>query len=274
MASVDPEKAKREIERNVAVHNRVARKYERLHGEIFNDVEQRRLATAVGRARAAVRADSDPPKALDFGCGSGNLTRHLLDLGCDVTAADVSPAFLKLVESRFPAERLTTLLTNGSDLAGVPDGSFDLVATYSVLHHIPDYLAAIRELARVCRDGGVIMLDHEPTEGYWLDDPEYRTFRAMVQRHDWGKYLRLTNYVGKLRRLLDPHWANEGDIHVWPDDHVEWPKIRRLLDDEGFEVVLEEDYLIYRRLYRREVYDRYVGRCTDTKVMIFRKRGA
>jgi ubiquinone/menaquinone biosynthesis C-methylase UbiE len=271
VSSAETREAKRQIERNVVVHDRVARKYERLHGEIFNEVEQGRLAAALARARDSIRTGSGRPRALDFGCGSGNLTRHLLDLGFEVTAADVSPGFLKLVGDRFLTNRLTPLLTNGRDLAEIPDASFDLVAAYSVLHHIPDYLAAVGELARVCKSGGVVMLDHEPTDEYWTGDAVWRSFRAAALRFDWRKYLNLSNYVSKVRRLFDPRWSDEGDIHVWPDDHIEWTAIRQLLAGKGFEVVLDEDYLIYRRLYRREVYDRYVGRCTDTKVMIFRK---
>ena len=45
-------------------------------------------------------------------------------------------------------------------------------------------------------------------------------------------------------------------------------------EGRGFEVAIEEDYRLYRKLYRREVYDRYAGRCTDTKLMVFRKRPA
>lgn len=272
--TVDALEARRQIERNIAIHEKVARKYDALHGEIFNAVEQQRLAGALERASAAVRTGAEPLRALDYGCGSGNLTRHMLDLGLEVTAADVSASFLRLVQSRFGSDRLTTLLMNGSDLAEVPDASFDLIATYSVLHHIPDYLAAIGEFARVCRPGGAILLDHEPTEGYWREDPVYRRFRAAALRFDWRKYLRPSNYAHKVRRLFDPRWSNEGDIHVWPDDHVEWPLIKDLMARLGFEVAIEEDYLLYRKLYRREVYDRYAGRCTDTKLMVFRKCAA
>jgi len=262
---------RRQIERNIAVHNRVAQKYEALHGEIFNDVEQSRLAAALARARDAIRSGASPLKALDFGCGSGNLSRHMLDLGLDVTAADVSPDFLRLVERRFPNEHLSVLRMNGSDLSNIADGSYDLIAAYSVLHHIPDYLAAIRELARVCRPGGVIMLDHEQTEEYWRGDPVYDAFRREALRFDWRKYLTPSNYVHRLRRMIDARHTNEGDIHVFPDDHIEWAKIKALLADAGFDTVVEEDYLLYRSLYRREVFERYDGRCTDTKLMIFRK---
>ena len=261
-----------QIERNIAVHNQVAQKYEKLHGEIFNEIEQGRLASALARARDSISTGANPPKALDFGCGSGNLSRHMLALGLEVTAADVSTDFLRLVERRFPSERLSLLQMNGKDLSNVADASFDMIAAYSVLHHIPDYLGAIGELARICKPGGVIMLDHEQNEIYWRGDPVYDEFRKAGLRFDWRKYLTPSNYVHRLRRLFDPRYTNEGDIHVFPDDHIEWPKIEALLSGLGFETLAKEDYLLNRRLYRPEVYERYRDRCTDMRMMMFRKR--
>lgn len=260
-----------QIARNIEVHNRVAEKYDATHGEIFNPVEQQRLADSLAAAKAAIRTGAEPPRALDFGCGSGNLTRHLLGLGFEVTAADVTPHFLSLVEGRFAGAPVTTLRMNGTDLTELPDGSFDMVATYSVLHHVPDYLLAVREMGRVCRRGGVVYIDHEPTEGYWTPDETYRRFQAEGARFDWRKYLRPSNYVHKVRRLFNPRHTNEGDIHVFPDDHVEWAKVTALLEEQGFEVVLRSEYLLFRDLYRPEVYERYRDRCTDNQCMIFRK---
>jgi ubiquinone/menaquinone biosynthesis C-methylase UbiE len=272
--TIDALEAQRQIARNVAVHDKVARKYDALHGEIFNEIEQERLRRTLALARDAVRTGREPLQALDFGCGSGNLSRHLLALDLNVTAADVSQGFLDLVRSRYADDRLSTHLMQDGDLSGLGDASFDMIATYSVLHHIPDYLAACSELARLCRPGGVIMIDHEATEEHWKGDPVYRAFQQGALRFDWRKFLTPSNYFHRVRRVFNPRHSNEGDIHVWPDDHIEWSKIRDLMVRAGFEVVLDEDYLLYRKLYRREVYDRYVGRCTDTKVMIFRKCAA
>ncbi|TMJ13065.1 MAG: class I SAM-dependent methyltransferase [Alphaproteobacteria bacterium] len=261
------------IARNIEVHDKVARKYDTHHGEIFNPIEQERLAASLSSALDAVTTGNKPLKALDFGCGSGNLSRHLLALGCDVVAADVSKHFLELVSGRFPADRLSTLLMNGADLSNVEDDSFDIVATYSVLHHVPDYLGAVREMARVCRPGGVVYLDHEQNEGYWAgNDPVYGRFKSEVEKFDWKKFLKPSNYVHKVRRIFDPKHTNEGDIHVWPDDHIEWPKIKAIMEERGFDAVIEEDYLLFREIYRPEVFLNYVGRCTDMRVMAFRKR--
>jgi hypothetical protein len=74
-----------------------------------------------------------------------------------------------------------------------------------------------------------------------------------------------------VRRLFNPRYTNEGDIHVFPDDHIEWDRIEALLVGLGFEVIAKEDYLLNRSLYRPEVYKRYRHRCTDTRMMQFRK---
>jgi len=260
------------IARNKEVHDRIARRYEAIHGEIFNEVEQDRLRSLLGRALGEVRSGHSPLEALDMGCGSGNLTAHLLELGARVTAADVARGFLELVRSRHGRQRLTTHRLNGRDLAGLDDRSFDFVATYSVLHHIPDYLSACAEMARVCRPGGVILIDHEASPNVWEQDQALRQFRREAARCDWRKYVRPANYVHRVRRLFDSRYSNEGDIHVWPDDHIEWDAIRAVMQKNGCDLLFGDDYLLYRKLYRREVYERFKGRCADTRAMAFRRR--
>ena len=71
-----------------------------------------------------MRTGRTPIAALDFGCGSGNLTGHLLKCGAVVTAADVTPRFLDLVRKRHPADRLRTFRLNGIDLDGLDDAVF------------------------------------------------------------------------------------------------------------------------------------------------------
>jgi glycosyltransferase involved in cell wall biosynthesis/ubiquinone/menaquinone biosynthesis C-methylase UbiE len=260
-----------QINENIKVHNKTANDYASAHGEIFNIVEQGRLFLALKKSFQAVNTGSEEPTALDYGCGSGNLTQHLLNLNVDVVAADVSSHFLELVRQQFPSDRLSTLILNGKDIDSLETDSFDFIAVYSVLHHIPDYLAALTELARVCKPGGVIYLDHEPTDQFWSENPLYDEFQAKALRTDWGKYLIFSNYVGKVRRWFNPKYSNEGDIHVWPDDHIEWKYIESTLKRLGFEVVLSEDYLLYKKLYRPDIYRKYEKLCADTRLMAFRK---
>lgn len=257
-----------QVARNVEIHDRIATSYEQGHGEIFNEVEQRRLRNGLARARGLLGSAGEP-LALDYGCGSGNLTRHLLQLDFSVVAADVSRNFLNEVNRKYPKAQTVHLGADGQE--GLQNHSFDLIGVYSVLHHIPDYLQAVRFLAGLCKPGGLLFLDHEPTPESWTPQPDYLEFLKKARRMDWKKFFIPGNYVGKFRRLFNPRYTNEGDIHVWPDDHVEWPKIISVLQESGFETVACEDYLLFRALYRPEVYEQWRTRLTDTRLMIFQK---
>lgn len=252
--------------------------YERVHGDIFNEIEQQRLYGALREAVAAVQTGANPPTALDFGCGSGNLTRHLIDLGVHTVSADVSDEFLKAIERKFSATgRSQTLKLNGTDLSNVPDGRFDLVATYSVLHHVPDYLAIVDEMCRVLKPGGVLYLDHEATEAYYERPPAYVEFLKKARpRVNWRRLASLAldvrGYVHILRRLRDRRYKREGDIHVWPDDHIEWDRIEQVLSLQHFEIVARRDYLLYKSLYDVQVYHAYKDRCADERVLVARKK--
>jgi ubiquinone/menaquinone biosynthesis C-methylase UbiE len=264
-----------QIDWNRRAHDAVCRRYERIHGEIFNSVEQQRLADRLRQAASWVRTASPAMWALDLGCGSGNLTGHLVAAGLNVIAADVSPKFLQLVESRFAdaGPKVDPMLLNGRDLAALPDQRVDLAAAYSVLHHVPDYLRIIDEMVRVTKPGGVIYLDHEVNESYWQPTPEYRRFLQRVSASQrWSKYTDPANYVAKIRRLLNPRYHPEGDIHVWPDDHIEWDKIRRQLESQGCEILLQDDYLHYKRGYPPDAHEQYRTRCSDMRLLVARRK--
>lgn len=268
--------AKDLIQENIDRHERIAHVYDKRHGEINNDIEQLRLRAALLQARDYIDNAGQNPVALDFGCGTGNLTRHLVDIGFHVTAADVTPSFVELATAYDPSST-TGFRLNGRDLSGLADDRFDLVATYSVLHHVPDYLGAVRELVRVTRPGGLVVIDHESNPEYWLSSSVLDEFHTIVKRpFSLRAFLpKLASpawYLKKIRLLMNPRYAEEGDIHVWPDDHIEWDKIQRTLEEASMDIVHIEDYLLYQPHYPLDVYDRYKNRCTDMRLLIARKR--
>jgi len=262
-----------QLEHNIVVHNKIARKYEAVHGEIYNDIEQSRLQEKLKMAASLISTGSDTPTALDFGCGAGNLTKHLSDLGIDVVAADVSTGFLELVSSRTYASKVKTFQLNGVDLQGINDASLDMVAMYSVLHHVPDYLSLMREFARVLKPGGIIYIDHEASSAVWGEDlAEFRKEIKQKSRTDIKKFFVFTNYVDRfIRMLVDSKYQREGDIHVFPDDHIEWNLLKKELAAHNVTVVSEEDYLLYRRNYDKEVYNLWKNKVGDMHLLIGRK---
>lgn len=262
------------LEFNVAAHDKIAKKYESLHVEIYNETEQQRLIEAVNDAVGRLPSSDSAPLVLDFGCGAGNLTKRFVDAGCDVIASDVSSEFLKLVRSQSAGANVTTLRLNGKDLREIESESVDMVATYSVLHHVPDYLSIVREFARVVKPGGIIFIDHERSSSYWARLSEFRAaYKQMVVfPKQYAKLLRPENYrTWFVRRFMDSRYSPEGDIHVYPDDHIEWDKIDGLLLSEGFRLVRAQEYLLFRGDYSPAQYRVFSERLHDMRLLIAQK---
>lgn len=260
------------LEYNIKVHDRIAKKYEKIHGEIYNTVEQERLKSALALALSYIKTGNKPLRVIDFGCGAGNLTRHLTEMGCEVLAADVSVGFLDLVSSREYPMPVETVKLNGTNLSNIPNESVDMVAMYSVLHHIPDYLAIMSEFSRVTKKGGVIFIDHEAADSIWDKSEAYDRFLLEIRKTatvDLMKFFTFTNYIDRIiRTFINPKYQREGDIHVFQNDHIEWDKIRVELGLAGISNILEDDYLLFKRSYNRNTYEEYKQKVSDMHLLI------
>ncbi|HEY6362355.1 MAG TPA: class I SAM-dependent methyltransferase, partial [Vicinamibacterales bacterium] len=98
---------------------------------------------------------------LDFGAGACWTTRFLTQLGCAVTALDVSPTALQLGKELFsrmppsgdqPEPRF--LVFDGHHI-GLPDASVDRIVCFDAFHHVPNPADVMGELGRVLRPGGI-----------------------------------------------------------------------------------------------------------------------
>lgn len=276
--------AGRRIAHNRAAHDRLRAGYDARHPEIHNPIEQARLVEAVGRAVAAIRSATPPADRvlLDVGAGTGNLTEKLLAHPGRVIAADLSTGMLADLAARFGASgRFGTQPLDGEGLRPIADASVDLVGAYSVLHHVPDYLALVDEMARVVRPGGVILLEHEKAPGYWAPSEALTRFFAEAvvwPARRWTRYLDPRRYWARVRPLLvwqrwsDPRWMPEGDLHIWPDDHVQWDLVAARLRAAGCEIVLVEDHLAYEPRFDRATWERYRHLAADTRMCLARRQ--
>jgi SAM-dependent methyltransferase len=105
---------------------------------------------------------------LDVGCGTGVLAARLAANGYEMTGIDPSAGMLDVLHARYPA--LTAVKGSGTSLP-FPEGSFDLVLTVAVMHHIADPVdvaCTLAEMVRVAKPGGRILVwDHNPRNPYW-----------------------------------------------------------------------------------------------------------
>jgi 2-polyprenyl-3-methyl-5-hydroxy-6-metoxy-1,4-benzoquinol methylase len=116
----------------------------------------RTVENSAGYLAPHLRAGLD---LLDVGCGPGTIT---VDLAARVAPGrvvgiDVSPA--PLDEARAAADRagVDVEFAVGDVYAlAAADDSVDVVHAHQVLQHLTDPVAALREMARVCRPGGLV----------------------------------------------------------------------------------------------------------------------
>lgn len=98
---------------------------------------------------------------LDLGGGTGALAAHLADaLSCRVTVLDATPQMLTYLPERDDV----TGIVGRAEAMPFPDHSFDAVVVSDAFHHFRDQDAAVREMQRVVRRaGGVLVLELDPS---------------------------------------------------------------------------------------------------------------
>ncbi|MCF6744039.1 methyltransferase domain-containing protein [Blastococcus sp. KM273128] len=146
------------------------------HGHAEPVLQSHRWRTAENSAAHLLPALRPGLDLLDVGCGPGTITVDLAArvapgrvLGLDVSADPLG-------EARAAAERAgvaVTFAVGDVYALDLPDASFDVVHAHQVLQHLTDPVAALREMARVCRPGGLVAVrdvDYAATTWFPADE--------------------------------------------------------------------------------------------------------
>jgi SAM-dependent methyltransferase len=189
-----------------------------------------------------------PPRILDAGCGTGNNLRHLEAFG-PALGVDLSAEALRFCRTRGVKVACAEILA-----LPFPDGAFDCVTSFDVIYHrwVTDDRAALREMARVLRPGGRLLLRVPALKMLWgahdrAVHSRHRYTRGEVRdllRGEGLEVVRLTYGntlllpLLALRRGIDRWTGREGsDVSFLPAP-LEW----------AFRTLLETEALLVRRL--------------------------
>ena len=98
---------------------------------------------------------------VEFGAGSGWLSRFLTQMGCRVVLLDVSPTALRIARELYARQPVLgshpvpEFLEFDGRRIGLPDASVDRIVCFDAFHHAPNPRAIVREFGRVLVDGGI-----------------------------------------------------------------------------------------------------------------------
>jgi SAM-dependent methyltransferase len=130
--------------------------------ESFNVAPVMRSADTLGRLVDLIPA-APGARWLDAACGPGLVARGLAPRVGEVLGVDMTPAMVDVARREAAAEGIGNTVFSVGDATALEfaDAAFDGAVTRFSLHHIPVPGRVVRELARVVRPGGAVVLaDH------------------------------------------------------------------------------------------------------------------
>ena len=176
---------------------------------------QRFFVPAIGEPLAndlIVSADLKPGEnVLDVACGTGVVTRLAAEqVGQSATVAglDVNPGMLSVARTVTPKEQAIDWYETSAEAMPLADASFDVVLCQMGLQFIPDKLKALKEIRRILKRGGRVILN--------LPGPTPAIFVALAEA---------------LAKNIDPKCADFVNVVFSLHDA---DRLRSLMADAGF----------------------------------------
>ena len=167
---------------------------------------------------------------LDAACGPGLYARELLRRGARVVGFDQSPRMIEICRETADAGKYR-VHDLADPLTWLPDASVDLAILALAIEYVDDRVAALRELHRVLRPDGALVLSRQHPTGDWLrHDGDYFDVRVIAET--WSKGWKVRYWLAPLEvtcaeiaaagflieRLEEPRPAPEAAA-IDPDDY-------------------------------------------------------
>ena len=161
-------------------------------------ISEKRLETALGQPLETIGG----LKILEAGSGAGRFTEVLLKYGAEVYSFDLSNAVEANYKNNIPHQNLTLFQGDILDIH-FKDEFFDISLCLGVLQHTPDTIESIKELTRVLKKGGKLVIDHYKFHlGHYLS--LYFFYWSCIKRLKPQNQLKVTEFLTKI--FFPIHW--------------------------------------------------------------------
>jgi ubiquinone/menaquinone biosynthesis C-methylase UbiE len=159
---------------------KVAGQWDQMRQSFFSDnVREKALAAANVKAGQL---------AADIGAGTGFITEALVQKGLKVIAVDQSEAMLEEMKKKFGRFDTIDYRIGDSNNLPIPDEIVDAIFSNMYLHHVESPQAAIKEMVRVLKTGGAIVLSDMDVHEYEFLREEHNDRWMGFKREDIKKW--------------------------------------------------------------------------------------
>lgn len=156
------------------------------HGHHESVLRSHRWRTAENSAAYLLPHLKPHMRILDVGCGPGTITAGLAGYVPQgrVTGLDAAPDIIEQARDETAGRENLDFTTGDVYALDYPDDTFCVVHAHQVLQHLSDPVAALAEMGRVCRPGGLVAARDSDYGGmlWFPGDPELSEWRALYQR--------------------------------------------------------------------------------------------
>jgi ubiquinone/menaquinone biosynthesis C-methylase UbiE len=161
----------------------IKKRYNRI-SRVYDLLEKPMEALFISKWRETLVDKIEGNKILEVGVGTGkNIAYYPEDL--DITAIDFSKAMLEKAKKKVKDTQIIQLIEMDVQALTFADNTFDTVITSCVFCSVPDPIKGLKEIRRVCKNGGkIIMLEHMRSDkkvtGKFMDLVNF------IPLHIWG----------------------------------------------------------------------------------------
>jgi ArsR family transcriptional regulator len=147
----------------------------------------------------------------DVGCGTGYMARALVRVASRVICIDHSEAMLAQAKTRLARDAAKVDFRVGElDRLPLADGEVDAVFANLVLHHVPDVLAALREMRRALKAGGrLVVTDLLPHKEVWMTEA-MADLRLGLDATELKSRVEKAGFVDVVADEIEDHYVVEG----------------------------------------------------------------
>lgn len=214
---------------------------ERINPEVYqNDDENRMLLSVHIQTYQHVLARVENKVVLDLGCGDGYGADILARCASEVVAVDVDHQSIESARGKYKQDNLSFQKIDPIDQQPLPfaDNAFDVVVSFQVMEHIRDVDKYLKEIQRVLKSGGELilttpnagrrlLLGQNPWNKHHIREFTARDVEGMLGRYFgsisiWGQTLEDPWKQREACRLLKNKWI------LWPVTHKWIPEALRI----------------------------------------------